>query len=184
MAFLDAPHPRDHTGGALVRGRICVAAGQNGGTVDWPIVPQTDCFDPVAEIWNKPRPPDHTDPRGGSAYRTSCDGRLLVAGGERSTSSRVDAFNGTHWQRFQYGLDDSRHASGLAVDCICNLLCIAAGSGSNGGAPISTTEGGNIALLIFCILSFKIFSRLRIIAFPSGIDCDNMQLLLQEPEEQ
>jgi hypothetical protein len=140
LGFPDAPNPRDHTGGAFVNGRICVAAGRNGGEVDWPIVKQTDCFDPITKKWNDPPPPDHPDARGGSAYGTSCDGQLVVAGGERGISSRVDAFDGTRWVTFQNGLVDSRHATGLAIDCVCNLIYIAAGSTSNGGAPINTLE--------------------------------------------
>jgi hypothetical protein len=140
MGFPDAPNPRDHTGGAFVNGRICVAAGRNGGVDQWPIVKQTDCFDPITKKWNDPPPPDHPDPRGGSNYGTSCDGHLIVSGGERSISSRVDVFNGTHWKKFQNGLIDSRHATGLAVDCVCNQIYMAAGSASDGGYPISTTE--------------------------------------------
>jgi hypothetical protein len=140
MGFPDAPNPRDHTGGALVNGRICVAAGRNGGVDKWPIVPQTDCFDPVTKKWNDPPPPNHPDPRGGSLYGTTCDGRMIVAGGERSISSRVYVFNGTHWEKFQNDFIDSRHGTGLAVDCVCNLIYMAAGSGSDGGAPINTTE--------------------------------------------
>lgn len=140
MGFPDAPNPRDHTGGALVNGRICVAAGRNGGVDKWPIVKQTDCFDPVTKKWNDPPPPNHPDPRGGSAYGTSCDGRMIVAGGERQISSSVYAFNGTNWEKFQNGLVDSRHATGLAVDCVCNAIYIAAGSSQDGGVPISTTE--------------------------------------------
>jgi hypothetical protein len=93
MAFLDAPHPRDHTGGALVRGRICVAAGQNGGTVDWPIVPQTDCFDHVAEIWNKPRLQRYhlTTSRKNSSAVWSSDGHGLW--------SRLDNRNWERWTK-------------------------------------------------------------------------------------
>jgi hypothetical protein len=65
---------------------------------------------------------------------------MIVAGGERSISSRVDVFNGTHWKKFQNGLIDSRHATGLAVDCVCNQIYIAAGSAWDGGVPINTTE--------------------------------------------
>ena len=44
--FPDAPNPRNHTGGGLVNGRICVAGGRDGGIKDWPAVSPTDCFDP------------------------------------------------------------------------------------------------------------------------------------------
>jgi hypothetical protein len=135
--FPEAPNPRDHTGGALVKGRICVAADRNGGVVDWPIVKQTVCFYPVTKKWDDPPPPDHPDARGGSAHGTSCGGQLIGAGGERGISSHFDR---VRWTTFQNGLVVSCHATGLAIDCFCNLMYIAAGSTSNGGSPINTLE--------------------------------------------
>ena len=62
--------------------------------------------------------------RSGSAYGTSCDGKLIVAGGERSISSQVDVFDGQNWQTFTNGLNDSRHGTGLAIDCERNRIYI------------------------------------------------------------
>jgi hypothetical protein len=78
--------------------------------------------------------------RSGSAYGTSCDGRLIVAGGERSISGRVDIFDGTNWQTFANGLNDSRHGTGLAVDCIRNKIYIASGAPNNGGGQTTSLE--------------------------------------------
>jgi hypothetical protein len=137
--FPDAPNPRDHTGGGLVNGKICVTGGRDGGAVNWPNVAPTDCFDPVSKTWSV----EASIPvsRGGSAYGTSCDGKyLIVAGGERSISSRVDVFDGTRWQTFTNGLVDSRHGTGLGVDCTRNRIYIASGAPNNGGGQALSLE--------------------------------------------
>lgn len=136
--FPDAPNPRDHTGGALVNGRICVSGGRNGGVIDWPAVSATDCFDPVSKTWTVEA--DIPEDRSGASYGTSCDGRLIVAGGERDISSRVDVFDGTNWETFTNGLIDSRHGTGLAVDCQRNLIYIASGSPKDGGGTTTSME--------------------------------------------
>jgi hypothetical protein len=136
--FPDAPNPRDHTGGALVNGRICVSGGRDGGVINWPPVAPTDCFDPVTKTWSV----EANIPvvRSGSSYGTSCDGKLIVAGGEGNISSRVDVFNGSTWQTFTNGLIDSRHGSGLAFDCVRNLIYIASGSPNGGGGQTKSME--------------------------------------------
>jgi hypothetical protein len=40
----NAPNPRDHVGGALIDGRICVAGGGDGGELNSPSVGPTDCY--------------------------------------------------------------------------------------------------------------------------------------------
>jgi hypothetical protein len=47
----NAPNPRDHTGGAMVNGLICVAGGRNGGEINWPMVAPTDCFNLTSRKW-------------------------------------------------------------------------------------------------------------------------------------
>jgi N-acetylneuraminic acid mutarotase len=47
----NAPNPRDHTGGAMVNGLICVAGGRNGGEINWPMVAPTDCFNLTSKQW-------------------------------------------------------------------------------------------------------------------------------------
>ena len=137
--YPDAPNPRDHTGGALVKGRICVSGGRNGGAdSSWPAVAPTDCFDPVTKTWTV----EASIPlnRSGSSYGTSCDGRLIIASGERTLVNRVDVFDGKSWQTFQNGLNVARHGSGLAVDCARNKIYIAAGSPNGGGGTTDTME--------------------------------------------
>jgi hypothetical protein len=130
----DAPNPRDHTGGALVNGQICVAGGRDGGSVGFfnlPILP-TDCFDLSRNQWLVKA--DIPQGRAGSAYGTTCDGKLMVAGGEGGGQawSNVDVFDGESWTTVD-PLNRARHGTGLAVDCICNQIHIASGSGKQGG---------------------------------------------------
>ena len=84
--------------------------------------------------------------RSGSAYGTSCDGKLIVAGGERSISSRVDVFDGQNWQTFTNGLNDSRHGTGLAVDCVRNRIYIARYVRRNHVVQSSTMYVSNIII--------------------------------------
>jgi len=137
--FPDAPNPRDHTGGGLVNGRICVSGGRNGGIKDWPAVSPTDCFDPVTKTWSvEASIPEDTS---GSSYGMSCDGRhLLIAGGERNLSDKVYAFDGKNWITFTNGLNTARHGSGLAVDCSRNKIYIASGSPNGGGGNTNSME--------------------------------------------
>ena len=60
----------------------------------------------------------------------------MIAGGEGFGQAwkNVDVFDGSAWTT----LDDlkvARHGSGLAVDCQCEQIHIASGSGSQGGNP-------------------------------------------------
>lgn len=135
----DAPNPRDHTGGAYVKGRICVAGGRDGGNRNFfnlTILP-TDCYDPVTNAWtieaNIPQG------RAGASYGTTCDGKLMIAGGEGygKAWSRVDVFNGLSWTTVG-NLSVARHGSGLAVDCVCNQIHIAGGASSQGGKTNET----------------------------------------------
>jgi len=136
--FPDAPNPRDHTGGGLINGRICVSGGRNGGEVDWPTVSPTDCFNPANNTWTVEAniPMD----RSGASYGTSCDGRLMIAGGESDLTNRVDIFDGTTWESFDNGLNQARHGTGLAVDCQRNLIYIASGSPENRAGRTKSLE--------------------------------------------
>jgi hypothetical protein len=136
----DAPHPRDHTGGAMIQNRICIAGGRNGGEITWPEVAPTDCYNLDNGIWEVEASIPQT--RSGSSYGKTCDGKLIVAGGEgnSSTFDRVDVFNGTTWNTID-NLVVARHGTGLAVDCVCNQIHIASGSASAGsGLEIQSVE--------------------------------------------
>ena len=124
----------DHTGGAWINGRICVAGGRNGGEIGWPEVAPTDCYDVATRTWSVEAP--IPNPRAGSSYGTSCDGSLLVAGGEGSGKAwdTVEVFDGTSWSSLK-NLVVGRHGSGLAVDCVCDTITIASGASGQGGGP-------------------------------------------------
>lgn len=131
----DAPNPRDHTGGALVNGRICVAGGRDGGSIGFfneTILP-TDCYDPATNTWTVEA--NIPQGRAGSSYGRTCDGKLMVAGGEgyKKAWPNVDVFDGTSWTTIDR-LNIARHGSGLAVDCRCNQIYIASGSRIQGGS--------------------------------------------------
>jgi len=138
----DAPHARDHTGGGIVDGKLCVAGGRDSGAADYfnaTILP-TDCYNFATDQWEVQE--DIPQGRAGAAYGTTCDGKLMVAGGEGygQAFDRVDVFNGTSWQTVD-SLETARHGTGLAVNCFCNHIYIASGSGAQGGNPeLNTTE--------------------------------------------
>jgi hypothetical protein len=131
-ALPDASYGRDHTGGALVNGRICVGGGRDGGLVGWPTVAPTECFDIATNKWTIEA--NILQPRAGASYGTSCDGKLLIAGGEglNKAYKNVEMFDGSKWTRLA-DLNIARHGTGLAVDCVCNAIYIASGNGQAGG---------------------------------------------------
>jgi N-acetylneuraminic acid mutarotase len=138
----NAPHPRDHTGGAVLDNgrRLCVGGGRNGGELNWPDVAPTDCYDLLTGEWTVEA--SMPSPRAGSSYGVSCDGQyLLVAGGEGSGKAwnDVHAFDGQNWSKWA-SLNVGRHGSGLAVDCVCgNQIIIASGAAGQGGGPEITS---------------------------------------------
>lgn len=155
----NAPNARDHAGGALVVNQqsngngapmICVAGGRNGGQRGFfnKVVLPTDCFNLETETWSEQA--DIPQGRAGSSYGTSCDGKLIVAGGEGLDQAfdNVDMFDGSNWTSMPR-LKIGRHGSGLAVDCACRQITVASGA---------ATQGGD-----FEIASVETF-------FPSGVD--------------
>lgn len=135
----DAPNPRDHVGGGYVNGRICVAGGRDGGDIDFfrKVILPTDCYDPVTNTWTEEA--SIPEGRAGASYGTTCDGKLMVAGGEGGSKTaakeawaKVDVFDGKSWTSVA-NLNVARHGSGLAVDCSCNQIYIASGARTQGG---------------------------------------------------
>lgn len=139
----DAPNPRDHTGGAIIGDRFCVAGGRDGGRANFfnLNIAETNCYSLSSGTWDVAA--DMVVPRAGSSYGTTCDGKLMVAGGEGEGQaySRVDVFNGDRWESPSF-LVRARHGSGLAIDdCNCANVYIASGSGAQGGSPeLTSTE--------------------------------------------
>lgn len=132
----DAPNPRDHTGGAFVNGEICIAGGRLGGDRGFfnKVVLPTDCYNVNTGKWSvKANIPQG---RAGSSYGTTCDGKLILAGGEGfgKAWTNVDVFDGSSWISLP-NLNTARHGSGLAIDCECNQIHIASGSGRQARFP-------------------------------------------------
>jgi hypothetical protein len=103
------------------------------------VILPTDCYDPVTNTWSVEA--NITQGRGGSSYGRTCDGKLMVAGGEgfKKAWSNVDVFDGTSWTAVD-SLNRGRHSTGLAVDCICNQITIASGSARQGNLEIRSVE--------------------------------------------
>lgn len=146
LANIPKGHERDHVGGARIGNMICIAGGRNGG-MNNPFaatVKSTFCYRPSTNTWMNMRA-DIPAPRAGAATGRSCDGRLMVIGGEGRFSpafDRVDLFDGRKWETVR-GLIRSRHGTGMAVaDCrFCEHVIVAAGSGKRGGRPeLASTE--------------------------------------------
>jgi large repetitive protein len=120
----NAQFPRDNTGAAIVRGSwFCVAGGRDSGAANFynvAVLP-TECYDLLAGVngvWaTKANIPQG---RAGAAYGTSCDGKLIVAGGEGFGQAwkNVDEFDGETWTALP-DLKTARHGTGLAVSCKC-----------------------------------------------------------------
>lgn len=137
-SFPDLPGAgRDHVGGALVNGQLCISGGRDGGTADFfnAVNPSTYCYSFRRRKWIQKM--DLPYGRAGAATGTACDGRMVLAGGEGNGTAyaRVDVFDGSKWTQAP-NLLQARHGSGLAVArCSCGHIFIPSGSGNQGGGP-------------------------------------------------
>jgi len=99
----ETPNAQDHTGGALINGnKLCVAGGRDSGTdrfFNLVILP-TDCYNLDKGEWTV----EAAIPQGraGSSYGMTCDGKLMIAGGEGFGKAfpDVNVFDGTSWTSF------------------------------------------------------------------------------------
>lgn len=137
-SYPDAPDPRDHTAGGIVDGKFCVAGGRDGGSSEFskkPILP-VNCFDFAKGSWERGAP--ISTGRAGAAAGTTCDGELMIVGGEGfgEAFKDVSLYNGKTWREGP-PLVQGRHGSGLLVsdECSCGSIYIASGSGAEGGGP-------------------------------------------------
>lgn len=146
MGLPELPEPRDHVGGAIVKGKLCIAGGRLGSAKNFfaAVVKSTYCFDFAMNKWENMNA-EIPAGRAGAATGTSCDGRMMIAGGEgrfQAAFNRVDFFDGTSWSTGP-SLKRARHGTGLAISQCnrCNHIFIASGSGARGGRPeLSSTE--------------------------------------------
>lgn len=128
----DLPIARSHTGVVVVGGKLCVAGGRNVSVRNFysAVIVSTFCYDISKRMWMNMKAPMPM-PRADGAYGRTCDGRMMVAGGEAGpvvASSRVDLFDGKSWSRGP-DLEMGRHGTGLAVARCrnCGQIFIAAG---------------------------------------------------------
>lgn len=135
---------RDHVGGAMVKGQMCIAGGRNGGTKRFfrANIATTYCYDFELGEWEQKE--DMPYPRAGASTGETCDGRMMVAGGEGNGQAyaRVDLFDGEKWEQAP-SLVDSRHSSGVAFSKCenCAHVFIPSGGGSQGGRQeLTSTE--------------------------------------------
>lgn len=143
--YADMPDAgRDHVGAALVNDEICVAGGRNGGADKFfkANIASVYCYDFARDSWSRKQ--NMPTPRAGANTALTCDGRMMVAGGEGNNRAydRVDVFDGRRWQQGP-ALVAGRHSSGLAfAKCDrCGHAFIPSGSGGQGGGPeLATTE--------------------------------------------
>jgi len=145
------PQGRDHTGGAVVGNQFCVIGGRNGGVANFWGTPITsiNCYNFQKGTWAtmKSYLPEG---RAGAATGATCDGHIMVAGGEGRKAgtfqggkayNRVDIYN-PRTDSFVKVLfmKQGRHGSGLCVaDCKCGNIYIPSGSGGLGGGPELTS---------------------------------------------
>lgn len=140
--FPDVPGPgRDHVGAQLVRGRICIAGGRDGGSSGFfnNVNTRTYCYSFASKNWS--RRADLPVGRAGSNYGKTCDGRMMIAGGEGfgKAFDDVHVFDYFKWKSAP-SLVDPRHGSGVAVSrCSCGHLFIPSGANRQGGAEVDTT---------------------------------------------
>lgn len=133
------PIKRDHFGAGIVNGKLCVAGGRDSSKEEFfrAVVRSTWCYDFSAMEWKNVRAP-LPGARAGAAYGKTCDGKLIVAGGEGMRMrpfTRVDLFDGERWTS-SAKLARGRHSTGIAIArCAkCSQIFIAAGNGKRGEA--------------------------------------------------
>ena len=150
-----APNPRDHTGGGVINGKLCVAGGRDGSAFDfWNAnIGPIDCYDFATGSWSERA--SLQEPRGGAMVGTTCEGYLMIAGGEGKTArspggqafDRVDLYDeSTDTFLEPTYMTSPRHGSGLAMtSCECGNVHVPSGSAGLGGGPeVSTTDVWNV----------------------------------------
>lgn len=149
-ALPSAPDGRDHVGGGVVNGKLCIAGGRDGGAKDFfqKVITRVNCYDFKTRRWS--RGANLPEGRAGAATGVTCDGFLMIAGGEGVPAGkrgiafkRVDLYDAANDKFLEPSrLGRGRHGSGLAIsDCKCGNIYLPSGSGGLGGAPeLKTTE--------------------------------------------
>lgn len=147
LQLAELPEGRDHVGGAIVNvgheQQLCISGGRDSGRTNvlTAIISSTFCYSFSRNEWVDMKN-DIPVGRAGAAVTSTCDGKMMVAGGEAMlVYDRVDIFDGVTWSETGR-LNTARHGAGIAVsDCSCSNMFMAAGSADRGGKLLlSDTE--------------------------------------------
>lgn len=146
----DAPDARDHVGGSGVfeeQEMLCVGGGRNSGSDNFfgsPIAP-VNCFNFSTYIWE--RRANIPVPRGGVGNIATCQGLLMIAGGEGREEgswdggdafSRVDLYDPVTDSFLEpIFMSIVRHGMGLAKsECSCGNVFYVSGAAGLGDGPL------------------------------------------------
>lgn len=142
-ALSDGAFPRYNTGGGVVRDPdghdlFCVAGGVEGSQ-GINVLP-TECYNFQSGTWETRS--SILTPRGSASFGTTCDRKLMVAGGQGGSGealTAVEVFDGQTWNK-EPSLNVARYGTGIAFDCSpCGEAHITSGSPTSGGS-LSSTE--------------------------------------------
>lgn len=148
-ALPDSPFPRDHTAGSVINDKLCVAGGRDGGKVDfWNAnVAEIVCYKFESRQWEVRA--SLPVPRSSVMVGTTCQGLLMVAGGEGKTTAnqagqafdRVDLYDDTTNSFSEPTfMTTPRHGTGLAItSCQCSNIYVPSGSSGLGGSSEEIT---------------------------------------------
>ena len=112
------------------------------------VILPTECYDLLqGDTGSWTTKADIPQGRGGAGYATTCDGKLLVAGGEGYGQAwkRVDMydFETNTWTQLD-DMTSGRHGTGLAVSCECGGTQVHIGAGrpcqAGNCTDLNTTE--------------------------------------------
>ena len=121
----DASFARHHTGGGIVGDEFCVAGGRDDAGAP---VAETECYNPVTQAWTTKAP--MPAPRSAASYGTTCEGGLILAGGQDDANvlSDVTVFDGTSWSTLPSLRIARQGTTTLAIDCPCGQYYMASGT--------------------------------------------------------
>lgn len=147
----DLAEGRDHFQGAVVNDEmICVSGGRDGGVANFftRTITSTFCYTPTGRrtgTWRNMRARLPGRGRGGTTATSTCEGEMMVVGGERlagAASNEVDLFDGVKWKTGRL-INRGRHGGGLVTSncATCGKIYAVSGSGNRGGGPeLDSTE--------------------------------------------
>lgn len=152
-ALPNIPDARDHVYGAVVGDFFCVGGGRQGNKDDYlafPVLP-INCYNLMTNVWERRK--SLGIGRSGAPAAATCQGLLMIAGGEGRSPNRsgnqafkqVDLYD-PKTDTFvtpPLMMNSPRHGTGAAVtDCGCGNIYLPAGAG---GAGVESTLNDIVA---------------------------------------